>query len=29
VALAEIFAPTELAGFERVEAILAELRAAP
>jgi endonuclease/exonuclease/phosphatase family metal-dependent hydrolase len=29
VALAEIFAPTELAGFERAEAILAELRAAP
>jgi len=29
VALAEIFAPTELAGFERVEAVLAELRAAP
>jgi hypothetical protein len=29
VALAEIFAPTELAGFERVQEVLAELRAPP
>jgi endonuclease/exonuclease/phosphatase family metal-dependent hydrolase len=29
VALAEIFAPTELAGFERVEAVLAELGPSP